>query len=689
MATTEMTSTTQTTPLLNRKVFARVSLAQVLLIALIALSAALHFANLSAIGSSNQYYTAAVESMTQSWHNFFFVAAEPGGSVTVDKPPLGLWIETLFALVLGVSGFSTSLPNMLAGIFSVPLLYHLAKKYLGEAAGLIAALGMAVTPVVFAADRNNTMDGMLVFTLLLAAWAFIKATETGKLRHLLLGAFIVGLGFNIKMMQAFLPLPAFYALYFFGAKQGWGRKLLQLGLATILLLVVSLSWAVAVDLTPASQRPYIGSSTNNTVMELIIGHNGMERIFGMGYNQSQNTNAATTNITQNNPNTIFDDGQQSGGAFQNEIGTASVIRFFSTPLAKEMSWLLPLGLIGVLLALFVEKIRLPVESNLHKALLLWGGWLMTCVVFFSMAGFFHAYYMIMLAPALGGAIALGGVALWKLKENHPTLAAMLLIASSAITLGFQLYLASVMSATAWWMALPVAGLVSGSVALFITARQAEGRLMRAAYALILLALIIIPLGWSALTVVDARANVNLPAAYSGNMSTQNGPVGMNLPNGQRPALPMGNPPQGFQPPSGNFQGGNAPLNANGMGNQVSTEMLSYLQANTTDIKYLVAVASSQVGAPLVLETSRPVLYMGGFSGGDNVIDANGLATLVANNELRYVLWGGNGGPNNGNATIGTWLQQNCSVVTDFGSATASQQNAGNAQGQQLFACGGS
>ena len=246
------------------------------------LSAALHLWNIQSIGNSNEYYTAAVESMTQSWHNFFYASAEPGGSVTVDKPPLGLQIEALFALVLGVSGFSTVLPNILAGVLSVPLLYHLVKKHFGTLAGIVAALVVATTPVVFAADRNNTQDGLLTFFLLLAAWAFIKAVETGRARWLFLGAVIVGLGFNIKMLQACLPVPAFFALYFFGAKVGWFRKI-GLSLAALAVMAaVSLSWALYVDSMPADQRPFIGSSSDNTVMGLITGHNGTERLFGGG-----------------------------------------------------------------------------------------------------------------------------------------------------------------------------------------------------------------------------------------------------------------------------------------------------------------------------------------------------------------------------------------------------------------------
>src|SRR5918911_5540416 len=229
--------------------------------AIVLLAAWLRFSNLDSLGYANHYYTAGVKSMLQSWHNFFFVAAEPGGSVSIDKPPVGLWLQAISAYFLGVNGFAVVLPQILAGIFSVILLFHLVRRWFGNVAGLLAALALAITPVAIAVERNNTPDATLIFTLLLAAWAFIKATETSKLRFLLLGALMVGIGFNVKMMQALLPLPAMYALYFFGSQQRWWRKLVHLGVTTLVLIPIALSWAVAVDLTPADQRPYVGSSS--------------------------------------------------------------------------------------------------------------------------------------------------------------------------------------------------------------------------------------------------------------------------------------------------------------------------------------------------------------------------------------------------------------------------------------------
>ncbi|MCS6889819.1 MAG: glycosyltransferase family 39 protein, partial [Chloroflexus sp.] len=203
------------------------------LAAILILAAALRFVRLDSLGYVNRYYTAAVESMLQSWHNFFFVAAEPGGAVSVDKPPLGLWLQVLSAYFLGVNGFAVVLPQIIAGLLSVAVVYHLVQRSFGIIAGWTAALALALTPIVVATDRNNTMDSTLILTLLLAAWAFIKATESGRRRYLLLGAVLVGLGFNIKMLQAYLPLPAFYALYFLGASQSVRRKLIHLALTTV------------------------------------------------------------------------------------------------------------------------------------------------------------------------------------------------------------------------------------------------------------------------------------------------------------------------------------------------------------------------------------------------------------------------------------------------------------------------
>jgi len=690
-----MTTTTlpMQPPFLRKNIFLGLTVSTILILVIMAFSFGLHMYKIESIGDANSYYTAAVKSMLQSWSNFFFVAAEPGGSVSVDKPPLGLWIEAVFAYFLGLSGFSVSLPNILAGVFGIPLLYIMVKKYMGELAGLVAAFVMALTPVFVATNRNNTMDGMLVFTLLLAAWAFIHAAESGKLRWVLLGAFIVGLGFNIKMMQAFLPLPAFYALYFLGSKEGWLRKIVNLSVATVLLLVVSLSWAVVVDLVPAGQRPYIGSSENNTVMGLIFGHNGIARLEGgggpggagpqngtppsaplAGTNPNHGTQpqegtrqgpprqaldacassseGTACSFTGKNGDTINGScvtppnssqlacapqgmipqigqaanggpqGQGGGPHFSDETGEPGVLRFFTAPLSKQMSWLLPFALISVLPALAGSKIRLPIESGVHKALVLWGGWLLTCVVFFSMvSGIFHSYYAIMLAPALGAMVGVGFAQLWSWGKDKNWVG-ILLIVAAAITLAFQVFASIQYGELSWWMLGVGILFIFGSLLLIV--------MKRAAYITILASMMVIPIYWTVMTVASDQ-NIKLPSAYSGS-DQQDGGDGTNRP---RP------------------QGGDS---------NVNDELLAYLLAHTQDVEYLTAVPSSQQGSQLVIETGRPVLYMGGFGGQDDVVNAEDLAAMVAKNELRYVLYGGERG---NKEDIANWLKTSCSVVPEF------------------------
>lgn len=649
------------------------------LAAIVALAAALRFGNIEAIGQSNTYYTAAVESMLQSWRNFFFVAAEPGGSVSIDKPPVGLWIEAISAYFLGVNGFATVLPQLLAGIFSVILLFHLVRRSFGNVAGLLAALALAITPVAIAVERNNTSDGTLIFTLLLAAWAFIKATETHRLRFLMLGAVLVGIGFNIKMMQAFLPLPALYALYFLSSEQGWWRKIVHLGLATLALVAVSLSWAVVVDLTPADQRPYVGSSENNSVLNLMLGYNGIDRLTGM------NPGGATSNVGpradgqftppvmpngQENPpalsgqggdgqppadgNRLDDGGPGSvGGMFG--TGQAGILRMFQSGLAAQASWLLPFGLIMLVAMALSVSWRRP-QAELHRGLILWGGWLITCLVFFSVAGFFHQYYLAMLGAPLAALVAMGVTFLWRLRTAHPIRTALLLLVAAGVTLAFQVYAVSIYQSLDWWIAVPIVLGIMG-LGLLIAGVWRNGRmLLRVSFVLVMVALLVIPAIWSGLTTAYASVQGPMPQAYSG--------------KGGSPALAG----------PGNIAQGTA-----GGGQGVNQSLLDYLQANTRDTKYLMVVPSSQAGASYVLATGRPVLYAGGFNGSDSVIDGDDLAGLVASGEVRYVLWGG-GSSGSINSSIAGYLQSSCTVVADssLGLSASTQQSA---DGQPGFASG--
>ena len=631
------------------------------LAAIVALAAALRFANLAALGYANHYYAAAVKSMLQSWHNLFFVAAEPGGSVSVDKPPVGLWIQVISAYFFGVNGFGVLLPRILAGIASVVVVYHLVRRWFGTAAGLLAALALAITPVVVATDRNNTIDSTLVLTLLLAAWAFIKATETRRLKFLLLGAALVGIGFNIKMLQAYLPLPAFYALYLLGSGERLTRKLGKLTLASVLLIAVSLSWALAVDLTPPDKRPYVGSSGDNSVMSLIVGYNGMQRLLGMGglrgggpggnWPGAPRDGAQLRQPGRDADGAFAPPAPWAGGAlpqpgrggngawppvdrggpggFMAGTGRPGLLRLFTVPLSKEVSWLLPFGLCSALLLAFRGRLRQPLALQ-HQALVLWGGWLLVGGAFFSVAGFFHEYYLTMLAPPLAALVGTGVAEMWRLYQQHRWPALALFLAAAIGTLALQIATARAFVGAAWWLAVSIALLASGAaVFLAATASRRLSPSAVAGFAMVVAALLVTPGIWSALTMLNASENQSLPSAYSG-----------------RPTRPSA-----------------------GGGLQVNQALLDYLQPRTQDTRYLMAVPSSMQGADYVLATGRPVLYMGGFMGQDQVLTTDKLARLVANGELRYIFWDGRGGGFGNRSDISQWIAAHGRLVEGFDTQT--------------------
>ncbi|MBI4732983.1 MAG: glycosyltransferase family 39 protein [Chloroflexi bacterium] len=630
-----------------------------LFVLILALGAFLRFYQLGEAGVGNQYYAAAVKSMLQSWHNFFFVAFEPGGSVSVDKPPLGFWVQCLSAYFLGVNGFALALPNAVAGVLSIFFIYKLIRRPFGPWAGLAAALALALTPVAISAERNNTIDGLLVFVLLLAAWAFLQSVYTRKVGWLFLGVFFVGLGFNIKMLQAILPLPGLYALYFFAAKYKWWQKFLHLAAATVLLLVVSFSWAVAVDLTPPEDRPYVGGSEDNTVMELVFGHNGISRLIGGGLNRirydnprppgGQNLPYLPQGVTppgqlpagqqppvggyplpplpgggQQPPvgqvPPAYPGGQQpdqpgqSGSDGVMDVGTPGTVRLFTFPLVGEIGWILPFVLGGLIVIVAVLGFKRP-PTDQHAALILWAGWLLPEAIYFTYStGIMHAYYMIMMAAPLAALFAITGWAFWQLLQKRKWLALGLLTLLAAGTIIFQAVTLTGKTSAASW-AVGGAAVSLGIGLLLAAVSRPQVRLAAAGLSLVLIAVLLAPGLWSALTTFNSTPNAGLP--YSG--------------PAQEDSLGQKN------------------------GGQINEKLLTYLLENANPDGYLLATVTANQAAPFILATGRPVLTFGGFGGMDQVVDADGLAEMVAAGELRFVL-------NQGleqRPEILAWLKQNC------------------------------
>lgn len=647
------------------------------LAAIIFLGAFFRFYQLGAAGIGNEYYAATVKSMLTSWRNFFFVAFEPGGSVSVDKPPLGFWLEAVSAYFLGVNGFALALPNALAGTLAIPLLYSLVKEQFGLLAGLAAALVLATMPITIAAERNNTIDGMLVFVLLLAAWAVWQAVTSGKFRFLLLGALLVGLGFNLKMLQAYMVLPALSALYFFGAKHSWGKRILHLGLAAGLMLAVSLAWVFIVDATPADRRPFVGSSTNNTVLDLIAGHNGLRRLLGGPGSEPKAADPQPGSGTTGwqpalgrpgqppQPPAGFTQANRPGGP--NEVGTAGPLRLFTEPLAAQAAWLLPLALLGSALTLRVLGRPWPLTSltGKHLALLLWLGWLVPMLLYFSLtSGLWHTYYLIMLGPALA---ALIGATVWTLDviASRPVLAVKqsllvegiastgehrlattwkfglgLVALLTGITLAFEIFILSTYPAYFAPTSLLMVVLWLAGLTLFWVRPQTW------ALVILLASLLVGPLLWSGLTTLT-NTEANLPKAG-----------------------PQVGPPQGT---------------ATGSLSPAQQTLLAYLLANTAPGSYLVATLDAHSAAPLILATGRPVLTLGGFNGNDEVVTLAELQEMIASGDLRYVLDDGN---LNRKTEIFQWVSRSCQVVELPGATGRAQPVRPGAQSvQTLYFCG--
>jgi 4-amino-4-deoxy-L-arabinose transferase-like glycosyltransferase len=640
------------------------------LVAIVALAAVLEFWHINQLGTPNAFYAAAVLSMTQNLHAFFFNSLDSIGFVTIDKPPLGFWIQALSARLLGFSGVSILLPEALATVGSVVLVYALVKRAFGGVPGLLAALVLALVPVSVMIGRNNTIDALLVSCLLLGVWTSLKATESGSLKWLLLTGVIVGLGFEIKMLEAYLVVPALGLVYLLCAPGAWPKRIGHLALAGLVMLAVSLAWPLAVDLTPASLRPWVDSTQDNSAISLALGYNGIDRLIGQRESVTQFLSGLGLKLPSSDTTATTGIAGGFGGMFNN--GPVGPFRLFDQELGGQASWLLPLALLTIAIAMWKSITRRTAffRTRQGQTAIVFGMWLLAAGGFFSVANFFHSYYLVTVGPPIAALAAIAIVGLWREFRAHTWLGWMLPVAVFGTALVQADMLGYYPAWSAWLIPLVIgtAALAAAGLLYGMLGERVHGTLggslvvARAASGLALVALLLAPALWSAYTVSSARGGGGVPAAGPQALGTRG--FGFAAPpTGAPNASPRGRVGAASGPAGFSF----AP------GGNTSSAVIDYLLANQGSTPYLVATTDSNTAAPIILATGKPVMSLGGFSGGDPILSADQFASLVSSGEVRYVLVGRGGGGGFGGrgatSAIMSWVEANGTPVTIAGSQT--------------------
>jgi 4-amino-4-deoxy-L-arabinose transferase-like glycosyltransferase len=547
------------------------------LAALLGLTGGLYLWGLSRNGYANSYYAAAVQAGTHSWTAFLFGSLDAANYITVDKPPASLWLMELSSRVFGFSSFSMLLPQALEGIGAVALLYATVKRWFGRLAALLSGLILALTPVAALMFRFNNPDALLVLLLVAAAYSLTRALEVGSSRWLAVVGALLGFAFLTKELQAFLVLPAFALVYLLAAPVSRRRRLWQLLLAGGVLVASAGWWVALVELWPVSARPYIGGSTDNSLLNLIFGYNGLERI----------SNA------------------DGGGGFS---GAPGPLRLFNSIVGGQINWLLPAAAIA-LAAGAVWTARRPRSDRTRAAVLLWGGWLVVSAAVYSfMTGVIHPYYTNTLAPAIAATVGVGATLLWRRRGQ---LGARVLLAAMLIASAVWSYV--LLDRTPDWIPWLRYAIVLG--ALGATAGiLAAGKVKE---------------GWRpALVTVGLLAALAGPAAYTlSTVATAN--TGSTPSAGPAAGSAVGFPGGG---PAGRPAGAPRELGT-------SRALASLLGRSASRYTWAAATSSAQTAASLELASGKSVMAIGGFSGGDPAITLARFEALVREGKIHYYVAG--------------------------------------------------
>ena len=632
------------------------------LVLLLAATAVLYLWALGASGWANAYYSAAAQAATSSWKAFFFGSSDASSFITIDKPPASLWVMGLSARIFGVNSWSLLVPQALEGVAAVGVLYATVRRWFPPAAALVSGAVLALTPVATLIFRFNNPDALLVLLLVLGAYATVRALERASTGWLVLAASLVGFGFLAKQLQAFLVVPAFALVYLAAAPASLRRRLGQLVVAGVAMVVSAGWWVAVVELLPAADRPYVGGSQTNSVLELTFGYNGFGRLTG--------------NET----------GSVGGGMGWGQTGWT---RMLGAEVGGQIAWLLPAAMLLLAAGLWITR-RAPRTDRTRAAFALWGGWLLvTGVVFSFMQGIFHAYYAVALAPAVAALVGMGATTLWRLRE-HPF--ARHLLAGTVAATGLWSFVL-LRRTPDWhpWLA-PLVLVAGLGVAMLLVGLPRRGR----AAAAVAAAALLVGLAGPAAYAVDTAATTHGGAIPSAGPTVAGG-FGRGPRGGTAPRFDgraRGRPDGGMQfgAPGGATQGGGPGAGTRGgigsllNGSTPSAELVALLQQGGDGYEWAAATVGANSAAGIQLATDEPVMAIGGFNGSDPAPTLEQFQRYVAEGRIHYFIGGGGfGGSRDGsNAAqqISAWVEQTFTATTvagttvyDLGGQTASSSGS--------------
>jgi 4-amino-4-deoxy-L-arabinose transferase-like glycosyltransferase len=633
------------------------------LAALLLLTAVLYIWGLGKNGWANSFYSAAVQAGSVSWKAFLFGSSDAANSITVDKTPASLWVMALSARVFGVNAWSILVPQALMGVASAGLLFTSVRRWFGPAAGLLAGAVLALTPIAALMFRFNNPDALLVLLMVAGAYATTRAIENGSTKWIMLAGVFVGFGFLAKMLQALLVVPAFALAYLFAGPPKLGRRIWQL-LLSGLAVVVSAGWYIAiVSLIPASMRPYIGGSQNNSLLELALGYNGLGRLSG------------------------DETGSVGGGGGGGFWGSTGLLRMFAPEQGGQISWLLPAALILLAGGLAVTLRRVRTDRQ-RAGLILWGSWLLvTGLVFSFMQGIFHAYYTVALAPAVGAVVGMGAALLWRHRRQWA--AAVTLALAIAVTAWWSYVLQARSADFLPWLKWVV--LVGGLLAAVgvLGSLRLPTRVGAVAAGLALIFVLAGPAAYAVQTVsqphtgsIPSAGPATADAAFGRGGGGGRGFGGGGSQNGGLPGGTQGGT-QGGGFPGGAQNGGSAggPRNGGrfrgegggGMGGlldsaTVSAEMKALLLADADKYSWVAAAVGSQNASGYQLATGKSVMPVGGFNGSDPSPTLAQFQEYVAQGKIHYFIGGAgfggrSAGGSNASSQIADWVHANFTAKT--------------------------